>query len=264
MRTATVETIYHCIDAIAPFDTQEEFDNTGLLIGSLQQPVRRVLIALDMTPEVIQEAKAKDVQLVVTHHPLMFHAAKRLVTDVFEGMVISEVIRAGLSLIAAHTNLDRSPLSAAAKTLERLGCSHIRAAGPYVQVGELPSAMDAVTFGRLLARHFGSGVRVFGPSDATIRCVGMAGGAYDEGWQEARSAGAQAYITGEVRHHNALAATGNGLVLYDAGHHQTEASMVGDLCNYLQREMDALQYDVEVYASESLVLAAGYTLEEEE
>jgi len=81
MQQATVRTIYEYINSIAPFDTQEEGDNSGLLVGSMAQEVDSVLLALDVTPQVLEEAQALNAQLIVSHHPLMFAPVQSLLED---------------------------------------------------------------------------------------------------------------------------------------------------------------------------------------
>ena len=127
MKTASVRDVYDWLNQIAPFDMAEAYDNAGLLLGSMSAPAERILVALDATPAVIDEAIAHQAQLIVTHHPLMFHAAKNLLEDDYEGHVIRTLIQHNISLIAAHTNLDQSPVySGSDKWLKRRDIRLIR------------------------------------------------------------------------------------------------------------------------------------------
>ena len=103
-----VQTIYDLIHTVAPFDTQMEGDNSGLLVGSPSQEVRHILFALDVTQPVIDEAVALGVELIVTHHPLMFSAIRSLTDETYEGRLIRRLVRENISLISAHTNLDKA------------------------------------------------------------------------------------------------------------------------------------------------------------
>ncbi len=260
---ATVQTIYELIDDIAPFDSQEGFDNAGLLVGNRNQPVQRVLLALDVTASVIDEAKRLQAQLIVTHHPVMFRGTKSLLNEDYEGGVISHLICSDLALISAHTNLDQSSLGAGLLIADMLGMTELLQADHYVVVGLLPEPATAEKIGRRIAGALGGSIRVFGENDKLITRLGIAGGAYDEGYLTARAHGADAFLTGEVRHHNALAAAESGFVLYDGGHYQTEAPMMHALGECLQSKLNALQCDVEVYVATAPALSAGYALEEE-
>ena len=106
--TATVGDILSLIDDMAPFDTQAEWDNAGLLAGAPGKPVTKVLAALDVSVPVIEEAIKLGAELILTHHPILFHARKNLREDDPEGALLCALIRSGRSLIAAHTNFDQA------------------------------------------------------------------------------------------------------------------------------------------------------------
>ena len=265
MPFATNRIIYDLIQAVAPFESQEEFDNAGLLVGRMDQEVRRVLIALDASPKVVTEAVAKDAQLLITHHPLMFHAIREIRSDAYEGALLSDLISAKLSLISAHTNLDQSALASGAQITEMMGLTNIRRVegDKYLFLGELEKPMTAQALGRAISKALGCPVICYGDKNKPIGTLAVAGGAYDEGRLKAGEAGADALLTGEVRYHNAIAASESNFVLFAGGHYQTEVWMVDKLRDYLQKELDALKYHVEVYASEAHHDSEGYTLEEE-
>lgn len=251
-KRASVKTVFDYLNEIAPFETAEAFDNVGLLIGSMHAPVERILVALDATPAVVQEALDLDVQLIVTHHPLMFGGTKRLLYDSYEGGVITGIVQNGLHLIAAHTNLDLSPeLSGSACLARRIGLKNIRQEG-FVIVGDLEEGeLSAGLLREKIARAEDDAVYLFGDEQAKITTLGISGGAYDGGFEQARAMGAQAYLTGEVKHHNALAAAGTGFVLYQGGHFGTENPLVPELSQALQNHLNELQYSVIVYPSRS-------------
>jgi len=104
--SATVASIHKAIEAWAPAATAQSFDNVGLLVGRMERPVSRVLVALDMTPAVLEEAIEMGAECVVTHHPLIFKAIKRLTDASFESSLALRLAEAGIALYAAHTNLD--------------------------------------------------------------------------------------------------------------------------------------------------------------
>ena len=105
----TVNDVFKWIDAFAPFDTQEDFDNCGLLLGDPQQPVRTILFALDATPAAVDEAARIGADLIVTHHPLMFSPVQQLYYHKGEGPIIRTLMQAGISMIAAHTKPGSGP-----------------------------------------------------------------------------------------------------------------------------------------------------------
>lgn len=103
--------IAQIIEKIAPKSWAEEWDNVGLIVGDYSVPVERVLITLDATPEVFEEAKEKDVQLIIAHHPIIFRPLKNLRSDNRGASLPVQLIQAGIGYYAAHTNLDQSPYS---------------------------------------------------------------------------------------------------------------------------------------------------------
>ena len=246
----TVQNIYDWLNEIAPFETAESYDNVGLLVGSAKAPVSRILVALDVTPAVLDEAQELDVQLIVTHHPLMFRGTKRILEEDYEGALIRRLIKADISMIAAHTNLDQSPeYSGSAALAAGLRLQNIRQEG-FMFVGDLPDGpIRADALRRRIADFEEDYVYQYGKDDAMITALGISCGAYDEGFEQARAMGAQAYLTGEVRHHNALAAACSGFVLYEGGHFGTEGPLVPPLARALQNALNTLQYNVVVYPS---------------
>lgn len=249
MLSAKVRTIYQWLDGIAPFETAESFDNVGLLIGDMEQKVENVLVALDATPAVIDEAISKGVQLIITHHPLMFTPTQSIIENQYEGKMIAALIRNRISLIASHTNLDQTVYSGSARIAERLQLKDITRPDPYLFLGDLPIETDRNGLCTTIQQHLGGPVLAYGSSNCPIKRIAIAGGAYDEGYQAALAHGAQAFLTGEVKHHNALAAVDSGILLLQGGHYQTEFPLVEPLANCLQNEMNALEYKLRVFFS---------------
>ena len=110
--------IYDAIQQIAPFDSAESWDNPGLLVGSPQAQADPLGLALDITPEVLALAKEKGIQTILTHHPVIFHPLKQVRQD----SPVFQLVQSGITVISAHTNLDRSPELGTNRVLaERLG-----------------------------------------------------------------------------------------------------------------------------------------------
>ena len=157
----TVQRVYELIDALAPFDTQADFDNSGLLVGNPQAEVTGIHLALDVTDCVIDDALAAGANLIVTHHPLMFSARKRLTEADYEGHLLIRLIANGLSLIAAHTNLDQASGGMNDTLARLLGLESIVGEG-FLRVGDLSAPMTAEAFADFAARQLGDAVRVMG------------------------------------------------------------------------------------------------------
>ena len=215
--------IYRWLDALAPFETQEDFDNSGFLVGDPAEECRGVLFALDVTPAVLQEAERLGVSLIITHHPLMFSAIRRLTEETFEGRLISRMIRGHLSLIAAHTNLDQAPGGINDALCAAIGLRDVSGES-FWRAGRLaePLPLNQLVF--FVEARLHTVVRRMGelPAGTRVERVGVCSGGGSEFWPDALSAGAQVFLTGEIKHHHALAMTDVGLVGLEAGHFATE------------------------------------------
>ncbi len=236
MPQLTVRTVYECIDAFAPFETAEAYDNVGLLVGRWDAPVTGILCTLDVTADTVREAAACGAELIVSHHPLMFHGRKTLIVGDPEADVLRALIRCDISLIAAHTNWDQTVLSGSASVAERLGFEHLRPGG-FLFTGDLPQPVTAAELRDRIAARIGAPVRVYGDPGRLISVMSFGGGAYGEGYMTALSEGAQAYLTGEIRHHEIIDAVARGLVIFDAGHYASEAPMIPRLIDYLSAHL---------------------------
>ncbi len=250
MQRLTVQDVYDWLNSIAPFETAESYDNVGLLVGAMQTEIKNILITLDVTPETIDEAVKHDAQLIIAHHPIMFHGTKHILENEYEGRILSGLIRNHLSMIASHTNLDQSPMySGSAVLAGLLELKNIQQNG-YVFVGEIPDGpISASELSDRISNCENEPVYIFGKENSQIIKLGICGGAFDNGFALAKEMGAQAYLTGEIHHHIALEAAGNNFVLYQGGHFGTEAPLVPVLSKALQKHLEELKYIVNVYPS---------------
>jgi dinuclear metal center YbgI/SA1388 family protein len=195
--------------------------------------------------ETVEEARRLGAELILTHHPLMFRARKNLREDDPEGQVLCALIRSHIALISAHTNLDRAPGGINDVLAQLFSLTSMRGEG-FMRCGELPAKMTAGGLQDLASRLLNAPVRLYGSQEIRVETLAVGSGAYDEGFMEAAALGAQAYLTGEVRHHNALSAVAQGMVLLEGGHYATEAPGLTAFGGCLQKGLDRLQYSVEV------------------
>ena len=244
----TVQQVYDFINECAPFETQLAFDNSGLLVGAPQQEVTGIHFALDLTGKVIDEAIASGANLIVTHHPVMFSPIKRLVETDHQTRLLCRLIRANISLIAAHTNLDQAIGGCNDALAQTIGLNDIVGEG-FVRVGSLSRPMPAADLAASISAALGDVVRVMGNPSAVIEKVGMCSGAGADEWQGAAAMGAQAFLTGEVKHHIALEAADAGVVMLEAGHHATEEPGIFALADTLQNSELGVKYNVRVSLS---------------
>lgn len=244
----TVQQVYDFINERAPFETQVAYDNSGLLVGHPDNEVTGIHFALDVTNKVIDEAISHGANLIVTHHPMLFSPIKRLVETDYQARLLCRLIREGISLISAHTNLDQATGGVNDVLAQCIGLTDIQGEG-FVRVGTLPSPMTAGELAASISAALGDVVRVMGDASAQVEKVGMCSGSGADEWPAAAAMGAQAFLTGEAKHHIALEAADRGVVLLEAGHHATEEPGIFALAKALQMSELGVQYNVRVSLS---------------
>lgn len=248
--SATVRQILMLIDQIAPFELAEAWDNVGLLAGNPDAEVDTVLCALDMSMDVLSEAKRRGAQLVLTHHPILFRGRKNLAETDGEGRLLCALVRSGIAMIAAHTNFDNANPGVNDALAAALGLKEIEALEGGMRVGK-PAQGSFNQFADHAERVLGGPVRRYGDPGRRLRRVAVLGGAGEDYATIALQAGADAYLTGEMAYHKALDAVDNGLCVMEAGHAATEYPAISALRRGLQIAADAVQYDICVLQSEA-------------
>jgi dinuclear metal center YbgI/SA1388 family protein len=250
-KQTTVQTVLDWLNQIAPFDTQEEFDNAGFQVGRLGTPVSNTLLTLDVTEEVIKEAAELKCELIISHHPLIFSPLTNLDLSKHVPRLISLLIKHQISLIAVHTNIDQSPdYSASVAVARQLQLKKLRNTDdPYLFLGELSDPMKPDALARLIGDTLDVPIRQYGEHEGLVHTLAIAGGAYSEGFLGAQQAGAQALLTGEVKHHHALEAAATSFIIYDGGHYATEVTMLAPLAFGLQTALNQVEYPVRVHVT---------------
>lgn len=250
--SVTVNDIMALLDQIAPRELSESYDNVGLLAGHPAQTVERILVALDLTENVVHEAEKAGAQMVVTHHPIFFRGRKNIREDDAEGAAVCALIRAHLALAAVHTNFDNANPGVNDALSEALDLKNVDIAPHGMRIGTLSSPLSVMELVNFVEKKLNTRARIYAGHDRLIKCVAVLGGAGGDFFTEALALGADAYITGEVRHHDALAAASQGLCVIEAGHGETERVCVKLLAACLQNRCDELQYNVTVIESREM------------
>lgn len=236
MKGIPVQCIYDWLNALAPFDTAEDFDNVGLLLGDPAAPVENALFGLDLTPALARRAAEIGAELVITHHPIIFSPLRRIDYTIAQGQALCELAGRRVNVLAAHTNWDKAP-GGVSDSLAQALCLHGATRGDdYLRIGELTALLTADELEQAVRTALKAPVRRYGTAARSIGRVAVAGGAYGEGAARACALGAQAYVVGEIRHHEVLDACARGLVVYEAGHAATELPGVAALYRRFQKD----------------------------
>ena len=243
---STVTHIYDAIDRLAPFWLTMDFDNTGILVGDRNREVSCALLALDCTPSVIEQAKQLGAQLIVTHHPVIFHHLRR----VNEDAVIYQLIRSDISVISAHTNLDIAQGGVNDALASAIGLRDCRGlellneqTGAWLgRIGTLPELLSPEAFAAHVKSRLHAVSVKFAAAPRAIRTVALCSGSGADCLDAAISAGADALLTSEVKQHEYLAATAAGISIFDAGHFDTEDIVIEPLRDYLAKEIPDVHF----------------------
>lgn len=254
----TVSEIAQFLGEFAPLTLAEGWDNVGLLVGDATGPVDRILTCLTVTPDVVAEAVALRVDLIVSHHPMLFKPVQRLIANDSQGGMLLSLIGAGIALYSPHTAFDSAAAGINQQLADRFGLLAVHplrikpnptnspnplmegasGAGRY---GDLPHpcTLDELCESSKQLLNVPRLQRVGSPS-AIIRRLGVACGAAAEFIPDALAAGCDALLTGEARFHDCLRARDSGLALILPGHYATERPAVETLAELLQTKFTQL------------------------
>ena len=231
------------MERIAPKELALDFDNPGLLIEPDHAEVSRVLVALDCTKAVAEEAVEWGADMMLTHHPLFFHPVSKLGYSDPATAAACVLLRHGIGLFAAHTNLDAAHGGVNETLCEMFG---IREAIPFDEgvgrIGQLKTTETLTAFAKRVEQSLNARVSISGEIEKPISRVAVMGGSGGSSVMQAAAQGADVLLTGELKHSDALDAQMLGLNLIVAGHYETEAIVLEPLMKRLQNECFDVQY----------------------
>jgi dinuclear metal center YbgI/SA1388 family protein len=244
---ARVQDILSWLDAYAPFRYSAAWDNSGLNVGAPEAQVTGLLVALDVTMETLAEALARRCNCMVVHHPLIFEPLRAVRTDQFPGVLVTKALVEGIHVIAAHTNLDVAHKGTNDVLAAALGVAHVDLLddeerwrgeplyGGLGRVGVLDPPRALGEWLRQLQELWPDGrVRAVGSPMHLIRRVALCSGSGGSLLGKAIAAGCDAYVTGDLKYHEARHAEAAGLALIDIGHFTSEKLIVEPLAAYLR------------------------------
>jgi dinuclear metal center YbgI/SA1388 family protein len=225
--------LYNFIDQIAPFETAESWDNVGLLIGSTYASASKVLLALDITEEVVDEAIDGAFNLIISHHPFIFNGLKAITFEDRQGRFLLKLIEHKISVIAAHTNLDRSfdygINRSIADYYQLQDIKPLNALHRFGIYGKLPVPMTVDAFYKHTKELFGIEIlKVVNHTEndqptESVQMVALSSGASSDFISDALTVNADVYITSDLKYHESQKVIGTKLILIDVGHFESES-----------------------------------------
>ena len=264
-----VRDIAETIEAFAPLPLQEDYDNAGLQVGRRDMNVTAVLLCLDVTPEVLEEATRRNCNMIVSHHPLIFRGLKSLTGDDTVQQVAIEALRRDVAIYSAHTNLDSTWNGVSHEMAHKLGLTDVRVLHPAECPGDCGDGQPmyalgvvgdteptpALEFLRKVKEKFG--VKCLRYSEESpklvVKRVALCGGSGASFVKDAVKAGADIFVTGDVKYHD-FTTWARDIILADIGHYESECCSASIFSRVLRERFPSLV----VYFSESQKNPIGF------
>lgn len=234
-----MEALHEIVDE----QTQEPWDNGGIQVDVGTLEIEQILVALEITSEVIQEANELAVDYIVVHHPLIFDPLREIDSNEVVGHFVVELIQSGIGVYASHTAFDKVKGGNNDFMAELLGLINLR---PLISmederlgvIGELkdPNTLESLThiIGKAIAMDFHD-FKIVGLPEKPVRTVGIIVGSGGSYVSDAIFDGCDVLLTGDLKYHDAQLAKEAGLSVIDAGHYGTEKSFVPNMVEKLQK-----------------------------
>lgn len=247
----TVADVLAFLETLAPRYMKMDWDNVGLLCGSKKTPVTKILVALDPFETVCREAVEKGAELIVTHHPLIFHPLKAVTDETEAGRCVQLLCTKGISAINAHTNLDCAPEGVNFHLAEQLGLTNIQVIDPkgtdhqgrpwgLLRKGNV-AEQPLETFLSTVKKQLDCQGLRYADGGKPVCNVAVGGGACASELMDAVKAGCDTFVTADVKYNGFFDAKALGINLIDAGHFQTENPVTAMLAEKLTQAFPEIQ-----------------------
>lgn len=235
----TVQDILNFTETFAPVATALDFDNCGILVGDANQNVTKVILALDITNDVVQEAKKCGAELIISHHPVIFNPLKKVI----KGSTVYNLVKNDISALCLHTNLDLSPVMGVNTSLgEALGLKNCSfAEGTFGYIGELQKSMSAKEFAEMAKEKLNAkGIKY--TDKENVRKICVSSGAGGEEIFTAINNGCDLFLTGEMKHHLYIEALERDIAVVETGHFISEDIVITPLMDLLSEQFPDITF----------------------
>ncbi|MGN1090848.1 MAG: Nif3-like dinuclear metal center hexameric protein [Huintestinicola sp.] len=240
--------IYKAIDREVPFSSAESWDNCGLLCGDPSAEVKKVITALDITKDVILEAERVGAELIVSHHPVIFTPRKAVLANSPEGMLL----KGGISAICTHTPFDMAPIGMNKGLFDLLNVplGLMEKGVPLEDMGngnavgmvyDMKNAISPAECAKKLKEALSCTVVRFADGGKSIKRIAVCSGSGGSFLDTAAALGADALVTGDVKHDVLIDAHNNGISLFDCGHFHTERIFCGIMAELIKNAFPELE-----------------------
>ncbi len=238
--------VINIIESVAPLSIQEEWDNSGLQVGVKEADVASVLLCTDITEEILEEAITKHCQLIISHHPLLFHGLKTIQGITPQERCVIRAIQHGIAIYSSHTAIDCYLHGVSGRMAEKLNIYNYRILSPTAEnvglgvIGKLPKPIRFEDFLQQVKQAFGAPViRYISPIHLQIQTIALCGGAGSEFTEIAIQQGADVYISADFKYHEFQQAVGR-IGVMDIGHFESEQYTKEIFAELLQKHAPTL------------------------
>lgn len=217
-----IKDIISQVEAFAPRESAEEWDNTGLALGNIERECSGILLALDLTLDVARQAVEQGCNLVLTHHPFFFHSASQIDTTMPQGEIVEMLIKNDITAYSAHTNLDKAQGGIGWVIAQMLDAKDIVVDGLGICFEVAPITL--ADFARKVSEKLSdNSVKIVGFCDSVISKVYLvSGGGGDNDLYARAKEVADVFVTGDVKHHIYIAAQNDGFPIVEYSHYASE------------------------------------------
>lgn len=240
--------IAHIISAIedfAPLHFQESWDNCGLQVGcELDREATGALLALDVTEAAVAQAKVKGLNLIISHHPLIFDGLRTITERTATERIVIEALRCGIVIYASHTAMDSCRGGINDRLAQTIGLRDVTVLAPHLtdlsagmgRVGRLANGLTASDFADLLKAQFKLPSIRYSDGGRLIERVSLCGGSGGSMIGDVEKAGVDAYVCGDLKYHNFGDAAANHLSIFDIGHYESEICVLDIFSDIIRKK----------------------------
>lgn len=249
--------IISLMEEIAPPHLAEDWDNVGLMLGRGNKQIKKILVALDLTADVVEQAVNCKAELIITHHPAIFTKLNHLTDEEWQESLLLTCAEQGIAVYSAHTNLDCASggvNDALARMLHLEDVDVLDTSNGLGRIGYVESTV-LPDFALFVEKQLKADYVVMGDAHKKVHKVAVCGGAGGDLVETALALGADTLVTGDIKYHTAQKAVFSGLNILDAGHQATEFPVLNDLADRLSLRFTEQNWNVDVLvARETLLL----------
>lgn len=254
----------------APLNLKQSYDNVGLMVGDSKEEITSILIALDCTLKVIEEAKEKKCNFIITHHPLLFKKPSTITTETLIGKKIIKLIQNNINVYSSHTNLDSTKDGINEIIADILGLDNYKILesnsnlfhGYETGIGRIATLDAPISLNELCERVKEKlnidKLRYVGDLNSVVNTVAVVNGSGNDLLNRAKDMGADCIITGDTTYHYASDFKEEGISIIDAGHFGTEWIGMKVVGEWLQNRIKTMGFDTKVYISEETICPYEY------